>query len=71
MLDTMDKETLWKYLNYMAKRGDYMQVSDPSTAILLDDEHIRLVAREDQEWDNIDGDKLVIYLEKEVKKDRC
>lgn len=60
-----DKNTVEKYLRYTAKMGDYFQVSDASSVMLLDEEHRKMVARESRQWDDIDGDKRYFYLEKD------
>ena len=64
LLDNMDKATITSYLRYTAKIGDYLQVSEPSSVMLLDEEHRKSVTRENRQWDDIDGDRRYFYLEK-------
>ena len=71
MLDTLDKDTVRKYLRYTAKVGDYLQVSETPSVMLFDEEHRCQVAREGQTWDVIDGDTRYFFLEKEKETDEA
>lgn len=68
LLDTLDTEAVKKYLRYTAKIGDYLQMSEVASVMLLDEDHRKLVSRDGREWDDIDGDKRYFYLEKERAK---
>ena len=70
LLDEMDKDTIAAYLRYTMKIGDYLQVSDVSSVMLLDEDHRKQVKRERSQWDEIDGDKHYFFLEKEREKQR-
>ena len=65
MLDTVDKDTIRRYLRYTGKVGDYLQVSDAPSVMLFDEEHRRQVVKEGIDWDRIDGDTRYFYLEKD------
>ena len=45
------------YLRYVSKVGDYLQVSEASSVMLLDNEHRKQVHEESRQWDHIDRDK--------------
>lgn len=62
--DGLDMAAIKRYLRYTAKVGDYLQVSETSSVMLLDNDHRSQVFEEDRAWDNIDGDKRFFYLEK-------
>jgi len=64
MLDNLDKGTVASYLRYTAKIGDYLQLSEPPSVMLLDEDHRKMVARDNTAWDMIDGDKRYFFLEK-------
>ena len=51
-----------KYLRYTAKIGDYLQMSDYGSVMLMDHEHRKQVIEEGREWDNIDGDTVIFHL---------
>ena len=57
LLENMHKinqEEISAYLQYMAQISDYLQVCEPYSVMLLDEEHCIKVAREGRSWDNID-----------------
>ena len=62
MAEGMSQENVIKYLRYTSKIGDYLQTSDQSSVMLLDNEHRRQVYEEHRDWDSIDGDKVYFHL---------
>ena len=53
------------YLRYTVKIGNYLQISEVPSVMLLDDDHRRVQKEEPQrDWDDIDGDKRYFFLEK-------
>ena len=53
-----------KYLKYTAKIGDYLQVSETPSVMVLDNDHRQGVAQGLTSWDIIDQDKRYFFLEK-------
>ena len=49
-------------LSYTAKTGDYLQVSETSLVILLDNEHCKQVNEENRPWDYIERDKVYFHI---------
>ena len=64
----LDVAGILSYLRYTAKIGDYLQMSDQSSVMLLDHEHRRQVHQEGRDWDNIDGDKVYFHLKAPTSK---
>lgn len=60
----LDQAGIKAYLKYTEKIGDYLQVSEISSVMLLDHAHRQLVFEENRRWDDIDGDMRYFYLEK-------
>lgn len=58
----MNMDGVRSYLRYTSKIGDYLQVSEPSSVMLLDNEHRRQVYDESRQWHEIDGDKVYFHL---------
>ena len=60
--DGMDQDEVQQYLKYTGKVGDYLQMAEVSSVMLLDNEHRRQVHEEGRQWDNIDSDKVYFFL---------
>lgn len=58
----MEMLDVQRYLRYTIKVGDYLQMAETSSVMLLDNEHRRQVQEEGRQWDNIDSDKVYFYL---------
>ena len=62
---SMTKEEIKSYLRYTAQMSDYLQTCEPTSVMLLDEEHRTLVAKEpNRAWDDIDPYKSFFYLKK-------
>ena len=62
MADGVDRDEIQRYLRYTVKVGDYLQMAETSSVMLLDNEHRRQVYEENRQWDNIDSDKVYFHL---------
>ena len=64
----MEMDGVQQYLRYTTKMGDYMQMSEVASVMLLDQEHRRQVHEEGRQWDSIDSDKVYFHLKSETSK---
>ena len=60
--DGLSTENIQRYLRYTAKIGDYLQMAELSSVMVLDHEHRRQVHEENRPWDEIDSDKVYFHL---------
>ena len=57
----MDIDGVKAYLRYVSKVGEYLQISEASSAMLLDNEHRKQIHEENCQWDHIHRDKVYFY----------
>ena len=62
MEDGIEADDIKAYLCYTIKAGNYLQVSETASVMLLDNEHRIQIQNEGRMWDSIDGDKVYFHL---------
>ena len=60
--DGLQGEDIQRYLRYTSKIGDYLQMAEISSVMVLDHQHRMQVHEENRPWDMIDSDKVYFHL---------
>lgn len=66
----LEMDGVQQYLRYTEKIGDYLQMAETSSVMLLDHAHRNHVHDHARAWDNIDSDKVYFHLKATASQPR-